>query len=292
LIGFGEVGALYGSLIKEQNWQVILYDHRFCEDSKRGLDKRNRAETLGLPIASTLDQLARNAKYILSIVTPSSAAYVAREITQYMTENHIYVDLNSTNPEVKKQSYDLLKSKGTAYLDGVIMGSPVMRGVTTPIYYSGEMDLAASTPLATLFNLKKVGMNIGQASAIKMSQSIVTKGLQALILEQVMLSSQWEVQGYVSENLDKILTKSYSYWLEYALTTNVVHSARRVEEMTMVVDLLKGTDLNAFQSEATCATLQWIADKRIDPYSESGSKLTHNEILKRILPNVKKLNER
>ena len=287
-IGFGEVASVYGRLLTEKGWRVFVYDYRFNEGSERGDKKRRKAKTLGLVPTSALIDLAKGVSCIFSTVTPSSALQVARELAQILGEGHLLFDLNSTNPLIKQQSFQLFRTNGSVYLDGAIMASPVHSGLSTPIYYSGGLDPGEIAALAAVMNIRKVGAEIGQASAIKMSQSIITKGLQMLILEQVMLSSKWGIQTYVTDNMDQLFDdKSYSYWFNYTLTTNVLHARRRADEMRMVVELLNDSGLNAGMSEATCRMLNWLADRRLNDDFNDDSDIAALEVLKRLMGRVK-----
>lgn len=262
-IGFGEVAYNYAKRLKQLGWEVFIYDYRYDEISEKADQKRQKAKELDVEYVPSLEKLVDQSLYILSTVTPSSSTQIAKAVAPLVSNKHIFLDLNTTDPKLKIENSNYFSQTECVYLDGVIMGSPKQTGLETPLFYSGKIDLQHS--VLTVFNLKKVGENIGQASAIKICQSIITKGLQCLIWEQMLLAKKWGVQMDVSENLNRIFNnRSYSEWCEYAITSSAIHSKRRAQEMEMVAGFLKEMDLISFQSEASQNTLQWVSEQNLD----------------------------
>ncbi|MBS4214706.1 NAD(P)-binding domain-containing protein [Neobacillus rhizophilus] len=279
-IGFGEVAMIYGKLLKEQNWTVFVYDHRYGEESTRADSKRNKAKQLGIEYVPSLEVLVHHTSNLLSTVTPSSASQIAKNISLLVSKHHVFLDLNSTNPKVKMENSKYFQAANCPYLDGVIMRSPQVTGSQTPIYYSGEIELHHLP--SSVFHLKRVGQIVGQASAMKMCQSIITKGIQCLVWEQILLAEKWNIQQIMAENLDELfLNRSYSDWVDYAITSNIIHSKRRQQEIGMAVDFLKEMNFNAFQSEAICQTLNWISEQNLHKLLDE--KMTNEEFLQFII---------
>lgn len=289
LIGFGEVAYVFAKELTQKGITVYVYDHRFLEDSPKGRKKREKAEEIGVQQMHSVEQLVGCTPVILSTVVPAAAYDVAKAASAIVDERHMFIDMNSVNPKVKQEMADLFPD-GSLFLDGVIMGAPKIRGLETLIYYSGRCpltDLNERSPALQHFHLRHVGPKIGDASAIKMCQSIFSKGLQSLIIEQILLTTKLGIHDIVEENLNRILgSRSYTDWVEYALRSNLMHAKRRSDELQNAVELLSMEGLPARHSRAAQETLKWLAELNMQEMTENDS-IPIQDLIRAILDRYK-----
>lgn len=278
-LGFGEVAFAFARELKGKGCSVYAYDHRINPADPMGSLKLRRAKEIGVNLVNELPALIGEVRYLFSTVTPAAAEQVARQALIYISTEQIFLDLNSTAPVIKKQLSEEFSEKGVLYIDGALMNSPVDVGLSAPIFVSG-CSKGVLVELDKLFNLSWVGEKAGQAAAIKMCQSIVTKGYQALLWEQALLAKAWDVERFVVDTLSGLFDgRSFADWQNYALTSSVIHASRRAEEMEMVIQTLRAAGLPTIMAEATKNTLDWLAAKNLRTYFQGERPKSTAEVI-------------
>lgn len=175
----GEMGAAVGACLVRQGHQVLW------ASQDRGPASAGRAAGAGLADAGTPGSLAGRADVILSICPPHAALAVARSVAGF---RGVYVDANAVSPATTREVGRAVTAGGASFVDGGIIGQPPAAtggsaGAGSRLYLAGPeaervAALFAGTPLAAVV----IGVEPGQASAIKMAYAAWTKGTAALIL--------------------------------------------------------------------------------------------------------------
>ncbi len=94
----------------------------------------------------------------------------------------MYVDLTSSSPEAMKRAARKVEATGAFFVDGALMGPVPAEGHRVLTFVSGaRAEEAAATLNRYGMNLRSVGPEPGQASAIKLIVSIATKGFGGLL---------------------------------------------------------------------------------------------------------------
>ena len=109
---------------------------------------------------------------------------MAEECVGHLKSGKLYIDLNSTAPDVKVKIAEIIQPTGADFVEGAILGAVGVTGAKTRILTAGEKGKDTAQTLSELgLNVSYYGPNIGQASMFKMLRSIFSKGLEALMLE-------------------------------------------------------------------------------------------------------------
>ena len=172
----GEMGSGVGASARVAGNRVLWVSEG------RGAETRKRAEADGLEDAGSLARLAREARVILSVCPPASAADVAKQVAAQRFTG-IYVDGNAIAPATTRKVNEIITAAGATYIDGGIIGPPPRKPGVTRLYLSG----AGAAEVADLLNgglLQAIAMDgpIGAASAIKMAYAGWNKTQQALLM--------------------------------------------------------------------------------------------------------------
>lgn len=260
LIGFGEVGGIFGADLVTAGKQVTVFDPRLQDPGQRGA-MGEKAKLARVEVAENIETAIREAQLVCSATTASSALEVSRQAAAHLAPGQIYVDLNSVSPETKKQIDVAIAKSGADFVEAAVMAAVKPTRLKTPILLGGRraVELAAE--------LRGVGMDvsaaseaIGVASAIKMCRSIVMKGMAALAIESLFAARRYGAEQAVLASFDS--TYPAMGWMgklpDALVMRSVEHSARRAAEMREVAETLRGAGMVPRMALATAAMQDWI----------------------------------
>jgi 3-hydroxyisobutyrate dehydrogenase-like beta-hydroxyacid dehydrogenase len=156
---------------------------------------------------------------------------------------------------------------------------------------AGGPGAAAFLPKAQALGMKVevVSAQVGQASAIKMFRSIMIKGLEALMLESMLASSEYGVEQRVLASLKETFpTLDWEKLSGYMIERVVSHGKRRAAEMREVAETLEGIGLEPVMAAATAARQQWLADLGVKERLAGRKTENRDELIRAIREVLKK----
>jgi len=260
-IGFGEAGQTVGRGLAGQGARLAAYDILFDDPANEGT-LRGIAESLGVSASRDHRDAVRDADLVFLAVTASSSLEAARSCLPGLREGQLFLDINSVSPQRKIQTAALVAPTGAAYVDVAVMAPVEPYGHKVPCLIGGP-GAQALAPRARALGMKMevVASEVGQASAIKMFRSILIKGLEALMLESMLASSEYGVEGRVLASLKETFPSiDWEKLSGYLIERVVSHGKRRAAEMREVADTVREIGLEPVMAAATAARQQWLAD--------------------------------
>ena len=147
-----------------------------------GRSERSRklAAGAGFELAESLDDLVESADLVLSILPPAAAETFADEAAAALrrTGAHpVFADCNAISPATARRVAALVAGTGAAFIDAGIIGSPPGRSdLPTRFYCSGPDTSALEALDGPALSVRRLGDDVGRASAMKMVYAAVTKG--------------------------------------------------------------------------------------------------------------------
>jgi len=272
IIGFGEAGQAYA-----QGWNELGVDRRGFSISAFDIKtaspdadicniKLNDYKTFRVNGEQTISQALKGAGVVVSLVTADQAHIAARETAKYMEKGALFFDGNSCAPSTKQQSAQVIEAAGGRYVDMAIVAPVHPTLHRTPVLLSGP-HAQDGLKEVTYLNLsaKMVDGPVGRASAIKMTRSIMMKGLEALMLECVLAGRKAGVEDIVLDSLE--VTYPGFGWKDraaYMFERVMTHGKRRAAEMREVAKTVDDLDLNNAMATATVDWHQQIGDLELD----------------------------
>lgn len=183
----GDMGHAVGRVLREHGHDVI------CALENRSAHSQGLAMQAGLRDVGTLAAIVSEADMILSILPPSAASDIARDVAKEMTQSGktpIYVDCNAIAPETTIAIGRTVADAGAKFIDAGIIGMAPGKGAAPRFYVSGP-DHGLMLPLDGK-GIQVVGMGdkIGQGSAIKMAYAGLTKGTWTLHTAVLLAAKQ------------------------------------------------------------------------------------------------------
>ncbi|MCG6875622.1 MAG: NAD(P)-binding domain-containing protein [Betaproteobacteria bacterium] len=251
-VGFGEVAAAFARAFVAAGAQVSAYD--VLLDAPDG-PARLAARAGDTPVAfAALGEALRGASYVFSTVTTDVAREAAQASSPHLVPGQSWIDLNATEPAVKREIAAIIEPSGAAFVEGALLGAVGVTGARTELLLGGTAGAATARTLAgdVGLNVRHYSDEVGRASTYKMLRSVFSKGLEALLIEFLaageragMRAELWEevVELLGRERFEKVATN----WV----CSHAVAHERRWHEVVQVEKVLRGIGIEPVMTSAT-----------------------------------------
>lgn len=243
MIGFGEAGETFA---RAGGWRARAIGVDLLPD--------RRAEIMRAGIAPAEGDALRSVTFALSLVTADQALSVAQSYAGELSPGTLWCDGNSVAPETKRAAAAHIEAAGSRYVDMAILAPVQPKGLAVPLLLSGTAASEASVKLRELgfSDVRVVGCEVGQASAIKMIRSVMVKGLEALTAEMMLAATAAGVVDEVLAALDASeIDKSWAERAEYNLERMTTHGLRRAAEMEQSAQTLLALGVEPYMTRGT-----------------------------------------
>jgi 3-hydroxyisobutyrate dehydrogenase-like beta-hydroxyacid dehydrogenase len=238
---------------------VCAYD--ILLEQEGGLE-RLRARAGGTTVRFlTVDEMALQVDYVLSTAATDVAVEIARTWAAHLGPGQTFIDMNSTAPQTKVAIGEAIAPSGAAFVEGAIMGAVGATGADTRILIGGPhaADAAAVLREAGL-NAECYSEHVGRASTFKMLRSVLSKGLEALLIEFMVAARRAGMADELWDELVKMTTRvpferTAANWVQ----THAVAYERRYHEMVQVAETLQGLEV---EPTITAATVEFFRRSR------------------------------
>ena len=177
----GDMGHAVGSVLRRGGLRVITRID--------GRSERTRALAARAGIEGVADDAAllRQADVVLSILVPAAAPTLAERIARAVRASGatpLYVDCNAIAPQTTRRIAEIIEGAGARFVDAGIIGPPPKPGAASTRFYASGREAAAFARLGEFgLDVRVVGDEPGQASAVKMCYAALTKGTTALMAQ-------------------------------------------------------------------------------------------------------------
>ena len=210
-------------------------------------------------ITQSMEEALEGADFVLSLVTPESALEAARSASPFIRDA-VYLDLNTTTPEVKREIGRVIEAGGGSPVDGAICDPAEVYGHEVVTLISGPEARRLSEAMARYgMQLRVLSDRVGDASALKVVRSVFTKGLMMTFLEAIEAARRC---GLVEELLESIAGTVEGLPLrDLALSlagTSLIVAERRAQEMEDVVSTLESLGVDSHISTAALEKFRWL----------------------------------
>jgi 3-hydroxyisobutyrate dehydrogenase-like beta-hydroxyacid dehydrogenase len=263
LIGFGEAGGILGCDLAKQGIDVSTFDI-LLKSKKSRPAMLAKAAACGVHAKESLRECLRNVELVISAVTASSAASVAKEAAPLLGPGQFFLDINSVSPETKrKEARQFERSKGS-FVEAAVMAPVPPQRLKVPMLLGGKCAAALAPRLQAIgMNATAVSNRIGIASAVKMCRSVMIKGLEALAIESLFAARRYGAEEAVLASLDA--TYPSMGWKDklpdYLVSRVAEHGRRRAAEMREAALAVSDVGVDPFLTERTAKRHDWLVDE-------------------------------
>jgi 3-hydroxyisobutyrate dehydrogenase-like beta-hydroxyacid dehydrogenase len=263
IVGYGEVGKIFsaGLIGKPGVTGVAAWDSKFSQPAVYAAEQAH-AQQSGVQAAASMRGMCETATFILSSVTASNTLAVAQEAATYLRAGTLFLDLNSASPGTKQECAAAIEAAGGHYVEAGVMTSVPPYGIKVPMLLGGEQAAALATELAAWgLDVKAVSQKLGIASAIKMSRSVMIKGLEALVIESYATARVYGVEDFVLPTLQETFPSiDWEKQGAYFFSRVAQHGKRRAEEMRESARTVREAGFEPLMACAIADKQQWVAD--------------------------------
>ena len=255
-IGYGEAAkAIISGLLENGLQPENVYGW------SRSLYKADPA-TLNVNRAESMEEIFKLCKLVICITPASASVGVAEACKDFMTPDHIYVDVSSSSPKVMQDVWAIIKDTGVQFADGALLETVPKYRHRTPTVLAGNGAEAAAAAMSQYnWNVEVVGTEPGSACAIKMLRSAYTKSLLGICFETLEAAAHYGIEDYIMNSLAVTMdNKDFVTGMNIRTCGGVIHAARRSVELGMAADMLEQDGLGTGMCRAGAAKLKEIGD--------------------------------
>ncbi|HXX19752.1 MAG TPA: DUF1932 domain-containing protein [Candidatus Acidoferrum sp.] len=263
LVGFGEVGGIFGRDFAKQGIDVSVYDILFHSPESRE-PMLAKARDCGVRASESLAECVHNAELVISAVTASSSLDVARDASKTLRAGQVLMDINSVSPGTKRADAAHVERSGAHFVESAVMAPVPPQRLKVQMLLGGRHAAELAPRLNAIgMNAVAVSERIGVASAVKMCRSVMIKGIEALAVECLFAARRYGAEDAVLASLDA--TYPQMGWREklpdYLVSRVAEHGRRRAEEMREVAQTLRDVGVDPMMAEATANRQDSLVDE-------------------------------
>ncbi len=285
LLGFGEAGGTIARGLAD-TWrgaggdarQVLAVDIALG-DGPRGAAMAALARELDVDIGRDYTAALGDTGLVISVVTCEDAVDAARAAKPWLAPGTFYLDFNSITGLQTRDVAAVFEDTGVGFIDVAVMGTFDALGMRAPMLLAGpDADTMAEWMNRSGFAARVLASRVGDASAVKILRTVVTKGIEALAVECLVAAHRQGLVAEVLDNFSDIDAQGFAGFLETLTVTHLVHAKRRLEEIERAALNLRETEIEPLMTEATHRSHERTCDAGVSP--ADGAKPSLEEALK------------
>jgi 3-hydroxyisobutyrate dehydrogenase-like beta-hydroxyacid dehydrogenase len=263
LVGFGEFGGIFGSDLAAAGIRVSVFDILFNSGQSRAA-MLAKAKEAKVRACDGLEEAIRSAELVISAVSCSAAAEVARNSVQFLRSGQTYLDINSVSPETKREIAQILEPSKATFVEAAVMAPVSPQRLKVPMLLGGAAAEAVAPRLRAIgLNVTPVSTRIGVPSAVKMCRSVIIKGIEALTVESLFAARRYGAEKEVLASL--AATYPHMGWdgplPDYLISRVAEHGKRRAAEMREAGETLRNIGLEPLTALATAERQDWLVQE-------------------------------
>jgi 3-hydroxyisobutyrate dehydrogenase-like beta-hydroxyacid dehydrogenase len=260
IIGYGEVGTIFGRALAARGANVAAYDI-LSGDRSRSAPLAERARTDGVRLASSAADAVDGADLVVIAVTASATRAATESVVGALARGALCLDVNSASPAAKIACGERIDAAGGRYVEAAVMTSVPPYGLAVPMLLGGRHASDALPRLRALgFDATVASATLGVASATKMCRSIVIKGMESLFVESLLCARQHGVEDQVIASLAETFPGiDWDRQASYFWSRVVQHGKRRAEEMREAAAMVQEDGFEPLMAAATAERQAFVA---------------------------------
>jgi 3-hydroxyisobutyrate dehydrogenase-like beta-hydroxyacid dehydrogenase len=284
IIGFGEVGSIFGRDLREAGTRLGRSDRMVVFDISPIAVERARTSD-GVDVAAEAAAAAREADIVIVSVTAGSTLEALLSLAGGLAHAPYVLDVNSVAPATKKRGAEIVDAAGGRYVEAAVMTSVPPKGFASPMLLGGPH----AEPLAALLMPYGAAMTpfgeVGRPSSVKMCRSVMTKGLEALATECLSAAREYGVEADVLATLsDTLPHPDWPALARYLINRALIHGKRRAEEMQEVAKTIEAVGIKPTMASAIVARQELCGQIGAQAGSQRIDKLDLAAILDMLAP--------
>jgi 3-hydroxyisobutyrate dehydrogenase-like beta-hydroxyacid dehydrogenase len=276
----GNMGQAIAQQLKRNNFAI------YTALDGRSARSRTLAEEAGITDLGTLDKLAAQCDVILSIMNPGAALEFAQSLAQAINRTGtqpLVVECNAIAPTTMQAVHAAITMAGARCLDAGMFSPPPRGGVEGRLFVSGpgaeELNVLATPELS----VRVLSQRIGDASALKICDAVMSKGVTALVLQMLIAAQRLGVAKELEEQFTVARRRIYDVVID-ALPVMPSKAHRWVPEVMEIAKTMEAVGMTPQMIEGAAAVYEFVAGTalgRETPESRDNSR-DGREVVRRL----------
>ena len=227
----------------------------------RSARSRELAAEAGIRDVGSLEQLAQQCDVILSIMNPGAALEFAQALAVAIRRagaQPLVVDCNAIAPTTMQAVYATLSAAGARCLDAGVFSPPPRNGVQARLYTSGPGADVLNCLATPDLIVRAISARIGDASALKMCDAVISKGVTALVLQMLIAAERLGVAGELEAQFTAPRKRVHDVVID-ALPIMPSKSYRWVPEVLEIAKTLQAAGMTPKMIEGAAEVYEFVA---------------------------------
>jgi 3-hydroxyisobutyrate dehydrogenase-like beta-hydroxyacid dehydrogenase len=261
LVGYGEVGKVLAEDLRARGHEVAAYDLKL--GTPAGATMPAHANQHGVRLVATHVDAARGVDLVIAAVTAAQTVAVATATSPGLERGTFYLDFNSASPGAKREASLPVNAAGGRYVEGAVMTHISGARIAVPLLLGGPHAESLMPALKDLgFAPRVASIELGVASATKLSRSVLIKGLEVMLIESLTTARHYGVEDAVIESFYETYPGvDWKTQATYAFQRVIEHGRRRGEEMQEAARTVRDAGLQPLSAAGTAERDTWIAEQ-------------------------------
>ncbi|MBI4540865.1 MAG: NAD(P)-dependent oxidoreductase [Gemmatimonadetes bacterium] len=280
-IGFGEAASALARGLREEGLEE-LYAFDVLSRSPEGAGRVGaRAESAGVELLDDLESLLGKVEVVFSAVVPRAAVDAAAGAAPHLGAGHLFVDLNSTSPAVKREVARIVEASGASFVEAAVLDAVPTYRHRVPMLVAGPGARAFSERMRPYgMRLQVLDAPVGGPAAAKMCRSVVIKGMEALLLEALLTARAYDVDATVLDSLCESMPGiDWRTHATYYLGRTAMHAERRGHEMEAAAETVRAAGVEPYLAAAAARRMLEVAALDIATRFPDGPPRHYSEVL-------------
>lgn len=258
-IGFGEAAYHIAKGLRGSGINSIFAYDLHTDNPGRGELIRKRADETAAQLVPSNALLSGLSDIVFSTVTANQASVAAEQTAPHLNSGHLYADLNSVSPGLKRSIARTIAARGARFVEVAVMAPVPPYGHRVPMLTGGpDAPEFAERLLPYGMQIEVGSVEVGAAAATKMCRSIMVKGIEALMTECVLSATHYGVDEKVLESLGETFPgMDWPKLATYLVGRVTVHGERRAREMEEVAGTVEESGVEPVMVEAIVRRMDW-----------------------------------
>ena len=257
LMSPGDMGQAVGSLLKRHGVRVI--------SALQGRSERTKALAASAGIEDVGDDgaLVEAADILLSVLVPSEAEALAARLAPAIERagrKPLYADCNAVAPETVQRIAGVIEGAGGRFVDAGIVGPPPRADSSGTRFYAsgqGAGDLAVLNDFG--LDVRVIGDQAGQGSALKMCYAALNKGTIALMTGVSVMAARLDVADAFDAELT-LSQEAVKRRMHQQVPGMVPKAHRWIGEMEEIARTFASADLSPLVFQGIADIYRQVAD--------------------------------
>jgi len=264
-IGFGEAAYNISKGLSEEGMEIhiMAFDVALAGETGNSYFQTvtQRIDDAKIVSVKEISALVSASDILISAVPAVHATEVVNSVLPFIRKDQLFADVTTSSPVNKQKFAKLIEERGCLFVDSAMMGPLPVYKHKVPMFASGSGAnrwKKEMTPFG--MSIQVVGDVAGRASQIKLTRSIFMKGLEALLVETMMLARKCGIEDCVLESLEETMNKvDFRSTVTRLISGDTIHSNRRYHELQEAAEELKKMDIEPLVTEGAKKRLGYSA---------------------------------